>query len=105
MRWIVISPEYTYVEVVCAEGGPSFIVRDAALVDAPNQTEARWAFLRWARSRHQEWAEPGYLHNGHPLKGIRCEKAGSGDTPEAWGDLYVNAMKSQDFLDIREVSV
>lgn len=88
-RYLVVSPTYTYREVVLDDGtGPSYDIADVYLVDAPNKTTAKWAALRLGRTRGDTWAEPGYLHFGHPLRGVKVEP-GDGENPEEWRGLYV----------------
>jgi hypothetical protein len=87
-RYVVTSPVYQYKEIVCEYGGPTYDVQDSFLVDAPNSTKAKWAALQMGKATPgSSWAEPGYCHDGHPLRGVTAVLAPDED-PKDWTNLY-----------------
>lgn len=39
-RWLVITPEYSYTEIVCAEGGPTYTACDVIEIEAETRRDA-----------------------------------------------------------------
>ena len=106
-RWyLVVSPEYEYVEVVIPETGqgPTFETRDVAVVKADTAQQAKWAAARlWQEHARPSWDCWPAIARGdhkHPLSGVKAERwHDPGDDerclepdPKAWGPFYAEAV-------------
>jgi hypothetical protein len=77
-EWFVTSPEYTYVEIVCEYGGPSYSTRDWEQVQARTAREAvSIAVKKWlaAPGYEDNWCRYQRADGKSPFTGIRAEIA------------------------------
>ena len=104
-RWyLVVSPEYTYTEVVIPETGqgPEMPTRDVAVIKAPNAQAAKWAACRlWeehARPSWDCWPAIARGEHRHPLTGVTVQRwddlpaddpeSGGPPSPRVWRPFY-----------------
>lgn len=80
-RWLVVTPEFSYTEYVCAEGGPTYTVCDVIEIEAENRRDAIALGVmemlkggRQGKYDRYQWCRDQRADGLCPYDGVRAEE-------------------------------